>query len=77
MNSRTIALATLLLTSTLFAKPTYLPPLELKSKASNDVQAFLNGEKLTADTVIKKSSARDILGRIKKSSNNVKMKPIM
>lgn len=72
MNSRTIALATLLLTSTLFAKPTYLPPLELKSKASNDVQAFLNGEKLTADTVIKKSSARDILGRIKKSSNNGK-----
>lgn len=72
MNSKTIALAILLLVSTLFAKPTYLPPLELKSKASNDVQAFLNGEKLTADTVIKKSSARDILGRIKKSSNNGK-----
>ena len=56
MNSRIITLATLLLASTLFAKPTYLPPLELKSKASNDVQAFLNEEKLTTDTIIKKCS---------------------
>ena len=70
MNFTTIVLATLLLTSTLLAKPTYLPPLELKSKASNDVLIFLNEQKQVPDTVIKKSSARDILGRIKKSSNN-------
>ena len=70
MNSKTIALAILLLASTLFAKPTYLPPLELKSKASNDVLDFLNEQKQVSDTIIKKSSARDILGRIKKSSNS-------
>lgn len=72
MNSKTIALAILLLASILFAKPTYLPPLELKSQASNDVLAFLNEQKQAPDTIIKKGSARDILGRIKKSSNNGK-----
>ncbi|NLO22937.1 MAG: S8 family serine peptidase [Fibrobacter sp.] len=72
MLSRTITLAVLLLASTLFAKPTYLPPLKLKSKASNDVHMFLNKEKQSTDIKIQKSSARDILGRIKKSSNNNK-----
>ena len=66
---RTVLLSTFLFISALFAKPTHLPPLDLKSFASNDVQAFLKEQKQNTDT-IKKNVTHDILGRIKKTGLN-------
>ena len=73
MNGNKITLALLLLAASLFAKPTYLPPLELKSVASDDVRTFLEEEqKYPVNSAIKKKVARDVLGRIKQTAENVK-----
>lgn len=67
-----LAVGLMMLSTSLYAKPDYLPPLELKSFASNEVLNFLDEQKETSPSVTKKNVSRDILGRVKSSQNGGK-----
>lgn len=69
MKFEKITLGVLFSSAFLFAKPTYLPPLELNSFASSEVLKFLEEQNGDVATIVKKNAARDILGRIKNVTN--------